>query len=192
MLMDKRIESQIEAYLFWKGEPVSRKELKRLIEIDDENLNRAIESLKENYIDRGVWIIENDDEITITTNPKYADIIEKIKKDELARELSKASSETLSIILYRGPIKRSDIDFIRGVNSQFSLRSLLVRGLIDKTQDPKDERVNLYKVSTGLLQHLGIQKKEDMPDYEKINSEINDFIKSFETEGKSEELESTE
>ena len=86
--------------------------------------------------------------------------------------------ETLTIILYRGPLKRSMIDYIRGVNSQFTLRNLLIRGLIEKETDPKDERTYLYKPSADLFRYMNISDKKDLQEYNEINEKIDAFIKN--------------
>ena len=87
--------------------------------------------------------------------------------------------ETLSIILYQGPISRSDIDYIRGVNSQFILRNLLIRGLIERIDNPNDARSFLYKVSINLLANLGINKIEELPEYEQVKKDIDLFKSSI-------------
>ena len=89
--------------------------------------------------------------------------------------MGKAGLETLSIILYQGPITRSEIDYIRGVNSNFILRNLLVRGLIEKIVSPKDTRSFMYRPTFELLQHIGVSKIENVPDYQKIRTEIENF-----------------
>jgi segregation and condensation protein B len=83
--------------------------------------------------------------------------------------------ETLSTILYYGPISRRDIDYIRGVNSTFIIRNLLVRGLIEKAENDKDQRIFMYKPTFDLLAFLGITKIEDLPDYTKIREEFEAF-----------------
>ena len=79
------------------------------------------------------------------------------------------------IILYQGPISRAELDYIRGVNSQFILRNLLVRGLIEKIDNPKDQRSFLYKPTLQLLSFIGISKIEDIPDFQSVKSDIENF-----------------
>jgi chromosome segregation and condensation protein ScpB len=73
-----------------------------------------------------------------------------------------------------GPIARSMIDFIRGVNSQFTLRSLLVRGLIEK--DP-NSKTPLYIVSLDTIKFLGLNKVDELPNFKEIKHELAQFIK---------------
>jgi segregation and condensation protein B len=173
------ISKQIEAILFWKAEPVSYKDLSRMLDIDQEGLKAAVLELRNNLTGRGICIVETSEEITLGTSPDLAPFIEKLTKDELTKDLGKAGLETISIILYQGPISRSEIDYIRGVNSQFILRNLLIRGLVERIDNPKDARVFLYKASISLLSHLGVSRLADLPEFEKIRKEISDFKQSL-------------
>jgi len=169
------LESKIEAVLFFKGEPVSRAFLAKQLEESGEAINAALESLSKTLENRGVALLVKDDEVELRTSPGVSSLIEKMRKEELERDLSKASLETLSIILYRGPITRADIDFIRGVNSTFILRSLLVRGLIERISDPNDERKFLYRPTFDLLGNLGISKLEELPEYSSVIEQFKTF-----------------
>ena len=169
------LDKKIEAILFWKGEPMKLKKLAEMFGVSIEDIKFAINTLKENLQNRGVALIEKEDEVMLATAPEFSTIIENLTKEELSRELGKASLETLSIVLYQGPIKRSEIDYIRGVNSQFILRNLLVRGLIEKITDPKDARTFVYKPSFELLAHLGVRNIEELPEYDSVKRDIESF-----------------
>ena len=129
------IEKKIEAILFWKGEPMSRKKLGEILKVGQIEINEAIEKLKENLKDRGIVLQENGNparphdnsgaggEITFATAPEFSSLIENLQKEELNKDLSKASLETLSIVLYKNGVSRAEIDYIRGVNSSFTLRA---------------------------------------------------------------------
>jgi segregation and condensation protein B len=78
----------------------------------------------------------------------------------------------LGIIAYRQPISKAEIEAIRGVNSQYSLRHLLMRGLIEKVPNPNDARSALYQTTTEFLQHLGLSSNKDLPDFGKLVEEI--------------------
>lgn len=121
------LSNQIEAVLFWKSEPVSLKELSRMLSVEIDNLNEAISELEKNLESRGIVLVKKDDKVCLATSPVTSELIKKITKEEESAELGKAALETLSIVLYKSPIRRSDIDYIRGVNSSFILRNLLVR-----------------------------------------------------------------
>jgi segregation and condensation protein B len=169
--------SKIESILFYKGEPVSTKKLAEILNVTEKEIEDASNELEKNLQGRGVVLMKKENELMLGTSPDNAGIIEKIVKDELSKDLGKAGLETLSIILYLGPVKRSEVDYIRGVNSQFIIRNLLIRGLVEKVNDPKDQRAFLYKPTFELLSHLGISKIEDLPEYEKTKEEIASFKK---------------
>lgn len=171
-----KIAQKIESYLFWKGEPVTIKSLIKILNIDSDILNQALEILKERVNqDSGIVLIHYDDMLTLGTHVDVNDFIENMIKDDLQKDLSPVALETLAIILYQGPIKRADIDYIRGVNSQFILRNLLIRGLITRTDDPTDERAFLYKPSLELLSFLGITDIKQLPEFEDVVNKLTNF-----------------
>ncbi|MFM2357384.1 MAG: segregation and condensation protein segregation and condensation protein [Candidatus Parcubacteria bacterium] len=167
------LEKAIESTLFFKGEPVSIKNLGKLLDTPREHIEEALKTLGEKLSGRGIVLVRHEDEVTLATSPDTSGIIEKITKEELARDLGKAGLETLSIVLYHGPVARRDIDYIRGVNSNFILRNLLIRGLVEKVSNPEDQRAFLYKPTLSLLSFLGIKSIEDLPEYAQIKAELN-------------------
>lgn len=169
------LSQQIEAVLFWKAEPVEIKKLAEMLSVDEQALNIGILELETILKNRGLTLVRTADEIMLGTSKELSSLIEKLTKDELNRDLGKAGLETLSIILYQGPITRAEIDYIRGVNSQFVVRNLLVRGLIERIDNPKDARSFLYKTTLDLLSLLGVSKIEDLPEYANIRAEIEAF-----------------
>jgi segregation and condensation protein B len=169
------LSNQIEALLFWKSEPVSLKELSKMLSVEVEKIDEALLELEKNLENRGIVLVKKDESVYLATSSESSELIKKITKEEESAELGKASLETLSIVLYKSPIRRSDIDHIRGVNSSFILRNLLVRGLVDKKTDPKDSRTFVYSPSFELLAHLGITEVAKLPDFEKVQTEIQIF-----------------
>ncbi len=166
------LDSKIEAILFWKGEPQSIKKLAISLEKTEEEIKAGLEILKEKIQNRGVELLWKNDEVMLGTSSKVSAIIERLTKEELVRDLGKAGLETISIIAYKGPISRAEIDYIRGVQSNFILRNLQIRGLVEKITNPKDARSFLYRPTFELLQFLGITKMEDLPEYEKVLAEF--------------------
>ncbi len=178
--MELSLQAQLESLLFWKGEPVSLTELSKLTATTPEACGEALAELATHLTNnqRGIVLVSNGTDYELTTAPQMSPVIAALTKDELTRDLSKAALETLSIILYRGPIRRSEIDYIRGVNAQFILRMLSIRGLIVRTSDPSDERAFTYGPSMELLKLLGVDQKESLPDFEQVNADIDGFIAS--------------
>ncbi len=159
------LEQKIEAVLFWKGEPVSRRNLGEILNAGQTELNEAIEKLKNSFSDRGIVLLEKDDDLAFGTAPELSGLFEKLQKEELNKDLSKASLETLSIVLYKNGATRAEIDYVRGVNSSFILRALSVRGLVEKIVDPKDSRRYIYRPTFELLSYLGVKSVEELPGY---------------------------
>ena len=169
------LSAQLEALLFWKAEPVSLKKLATLLNADIDALKTGLQELENTLKGRGLTLVRTEDEVMLGTAKELSPLIEQLTKDELSRDLGKAGLETLSIILYQGPISRADVDYIRGVNSQFIVRNLLIRGLIERVDNPKDARSFLYKTTLDLLAHLGISKIEELPEYEQVRKDIENY-----------------
>lgn len=171
-----KIAQKIEAYLFFQGEPVTLKNISKTLDIDISTTEDALKILVEKVeTDSGIVLIRYDDMVTLGTHIDVNDFIEKMIKDDLQKDLGKSALETLAIILYQGPVKRSDIDYIRGVNSQFILRNLLMRGLVSRVDDPTDERTFLYKPSLELMAFLGITDIKQLPDFDEVIVKLSSF-----------------
>ena len=162
------LESKIEGLLFYKGEDVTIKKLAELLSVKEEEINDALKKLEIALVNRGLVLVRKDDSVVLGITGELSSIIESIRKEEIAKELSKASLETLTIVLYKNEISRSEIDYIRGVNSSFILRNLLVRGLVEKIIDPKDTRRMLYRPTFDTLSYMGITSIKELPNYEQI------------------------
>lgn len=186
------LDSQIEAILFYSAEPVQLDFLVKALNIEgDEDaetvVRRAIDDLEVSLKDRGVRLIMEGDKITLGTAPEVAELIENIKRRELDRDLGKAGLETLTIVLYRGPVSKSEIDYVRGVNSGFILRNLLIRGLIERLPNPNDKRTFLYTPSIDALSHIGISRVSELPQYNEVAHKIDTFEEDFEDNKKTDE-----
>ena len=192
------LSAQIEAILFWKGEAVSRKKLADILKVSKSAIDEGLIELEKNLAGtsggqagtaRGLVLVQKEDEVMLGTSPAVSAIIEQLTKDELTRDLGKAGLETLSIVLYRGPCSRREIDHIRGVNSTFILRNLLIRGLVEKVNSPTDQRSFLYKPTMELITFMGLTKLEDLPEFDSMRDKVAQFEKQPE---EPQEVETTE
>ena len=172
------LESKIESTLFFKNEPVALAELSKLLNVPRENLQFTIYNLQKKYENSGIVIVTDGELVSFGTHPDNSQLIENIQKEELSREIGRAGLETLSIILYKGPVSRREIDYIRGVNSGFILRTLLIRGLIVRAESVSGERSYSYKATLELLKHLGITRREELPQFETAFKKIEEFVKT--------------
>jgi len=158
----QNLPQTLEAILFVSGEKESLKKLEKLLETDQEKIEKALELLQKNYQNRGLKILKEKDTIQLVSDPQYAKSLEKYWQKSLREKLSRISLETLTIIAYQGPIARFQIEEIRGVNSVFVLRSLLRRGLISRKSQGNR---TYYQITADFLRHLGLTRISQLPNY---------------------------
>lgn len=166
------IARSIEALLFYSAEPVRISELARILRKSRTEVDAALTELRASLDSHGIRLLEHADEVSLVTAPETSALIEEAVKEELSKDLSRASLETLSIILYMGPLTRGEIDHVRGVNSTFILRNLMIRGLVEKLDNPNDQRSFLYRATSDTLRFLGITRVEDLPNYQETKERI--------------------
>ncbi len=164
--------AHLEALLFAEGGPLTKKRLGTLLALDQEALAHAISELETALTDRGLALIQVNEELELRTSPEATDTIRALRESELSRDLGKASLETLAVILYRGTATRTEIDWVRGVNSGAALRVLLLRGLIERSEDESDKRRARYKGTIDALAHLGVTKVDELPRYTELTTAI--------------------
>ncbi len=162
--------SLIRALLFTLGRPLSRKELSQKLDISFEQIEEALYRLSQ--LQDGIALVDDGVTVELRTAPNTSALIEKVRKEEYTGDIGRAGLETLAAILYRGPLSRSEVDFIRGVNSSYILRTLLVRGLIRKTANPAHARSFLFEPTTELLAHLGLTHSTELPHYQEVKGKL--------------------
>ncbi len=165
------ILSRLETALFAVGAPLSTDRLAKTLDTDIATIDLALEELQTRYQmpESGLMLIRLGNKIQLGTRGENILVIEHLREAELQESLSRASLETLAVIAYRGPVTRADIDAIRGVNSSFTLRHLLIRGLIEREGNPLDARGYIYRPTFDFLKILGIGKITDLPEYEMLS-----------------------
>jgi segregation and condensation protein B len=161
----------LEAVLFALGDEVRKADLTKLLNLSSKELEIGLKALKKDLAGRGLALVETEEEVELRSAPEAASILQKLWEEEFSRDLGKASLETLAIIAYRSHATRSEIDWVRGVNSSASLRTLLLRGLIEGEEDPEDKRRIRYRLTTDALAHLGIRSKEELPRFAELGPE---------------------
>ena len=166
------LKNILESLLFVAGKPLKAKELAKLLEMDATEVKSALANLKDEKKDAGIILLENNGEYQLATNNKYSTQVKNFLNAELREKLTDATVEVLAIVAYRQPISKAEIEAIRGVNSQYSLRNLLIRGLIEKVPNPHDARSFLYQTTTEFLMHLGLDSVKALPDFETLVEKI--------------------
>lgn len=163
----------IEALLFYKATPQKKTALQKMFAIGDvEEWEAALKKLHTRLQSGATRLVETDTELSLSTAPELAEFIESLRKNELKGDIGKAGAETLAIILYREPISRAEIDRIRGVNSSFILRNLLVKGLVEREASGNTYQ---FSITSELLQQLGVSKKSDLPRFSDFMNAIDTF-----------------
>lgn len=176
------LANAISAILFYYAEPMTIKRLSALLKRTEDEVRGSLPILSEKLAQAGLMLVQNGNEVTIGTAVEASALIESISKDELSKDLSKAALETLAIVLYKGPLTRGEIDYIRGVNSTFILRNLLVRGLVEKVENPADQRSYKYKATFQLLEYMGVGSIDQLPNYHEVLGQLDAFEHAREAE----------
>jgi segregation and condensation protein B len=163
----------IEAVLFYKATPQKKAVLQKMFAVGEgEEWREAVDRLASRLQTGATRLIETETELSLATAPELAEFIESLRKNELKSDIGKAGAETLAIVLYREPITRAEIDRIRGVNSSFILRNLLIKGLVER--EASGNTYN-FRITPTLLQHLGITKKSELPRFADFMNAIDAF-----------------
>ncbi len=171
---------ELEALLFHYGEPIPLKKAAAFLHIKEEEASAFADRLMEKLgadSASGLMLLRNGDALQLVTKPEFKDTGEKIVQEEFREELTPAALETLSLVAYLGPVSRPTIDYVRGVNSSFTMRNLLMRGLVERFH-PETGHAYEYRVSFDFLKHMGLDDARHLPDYEKYR----DILKKFEAQ----------
>lgn len=171
----QELKSKLESLLYVCAKPLSLGNMKKILNVDKEVIQTALDELIKEYEAKngGIMIANIEKKYRLVTNPNNAEFISDYIKKDLTTELSKPSLETLSIICYRAPVSKYEIELIRGVNCSLILRNLLMRGLVESYED-KETKQMMYNISFKFLQFLGINNTKELPNYQALNS--NDLL----------------
>ncbi|MFT5280812.1 MAG: segregation and condensation protein B [Flavobacteriaceae bacterium] len=181
------IEHQIEAYLFIKSEPVSLKSLIAFFNIPEEELLVGLNTLKESLSGRGIGLVEHTRGYYLSTNPLLSEMTQGLLDADMNAPLTPATIETFAIILYNEGASKGEVDYIRGVNSTQTIRTLLIRGLIERHIHPEDKRMYTYTATPDALSYLGLSSIDELPDIKIIQDKFHNYEEIAQKEDASEE-----
>ncbi|HAZ16785.1 MAG: SMC-Scp complex subunit ScpB [Candidatus Jacksonbacteria bacterium RIFCSPLOWO2_02_FULL_43_9] len=169
----------IEALLFVAGKPLSYKKCGSILSISANDVKKIIKELQTEYYDakRGMAIITTEMECQMTTAPDVADVVQEFFSAEQETKLTPPSLEALTVIAYRGPMTKQELEYIRGVNCSLILRNLLIRGFIDERVDEKIG-LSVYSVTLDFLSYMGVADVSALPRYEELSHhpDLEDFL----------------
>ena len=172
-ILDKK--AALETLLFQYGAPLTMERIARILHIKPaacEKLVAKYEAELNASQERGMTLVHSGNSVQLVTKPEYAAISEQITKEEFRQELTPAALEVLTMVAYLGPITRMNVDYVRGVNSSFSLRNLMMRGLIERE---RKEHTYKYSITLEFLKHMGLHTVEELPEYEQHHGLMSQF-----------------
>ncbi len=164
----------IEALLFLAGKPLSVRKVAELLGCDQRTARSAIDAFQTTWNARGggTAVAMVGEEVQLVTHADLHEVAEAFVKDETRSELTRPQLEALTVIAYRGPITKAELEQIRGVHCGLILRNLLIRGLVEERRDAQKHE-DAYTISMDFLRHLGLVDVRALPDYERLHgSEI--------------------
>ena len=156
----------IEAILFVSGEPVQLGAVARALEVTELEVSAAADELASDYDynRRGICLKRFGSHIQLSTRPDYAPQIEKLLQPIQKQSLSQAALETLAVVAYKQPVTRLDIEAVRGVKCDYSVQSLMNKGMIEEVGRKETlGRPILYGTTDAFLSHFGLTSLEDLP-----------------------------
>ena len=156
----------IEAILFVSGEPVQLGAIARALEVTELEVSAAADELASDYDynRRGICLKRFGSHIQLSTRPDYAPQIEKLLQPIQKQSLSQAALETLAVVAYKQPVTRLDIEAVRGVKCDYSVQSLMNKGLIEEVGRKETlGRPILYGTTDAFVSHFGLTSLEDLP-----------------------------
>ena len=162
----KEIESAVEGILFASGEPVQTDRICVALEMDRPTVEQVLQKLMDYYAyeRRGIRLLRMEDTWQLCSAPDYADVIRKAFETRKPAKLSQPALEVLAIVAYFQPVTRAYVDQVRGVDSAYTVTTLLERGLIEscgKLDAPG--RPSLYRTSALFLRTMGMQSLDELP-----------------------------
>ena len=173
--MDKeKLKGIIESILFTMGDSVTEKQLTQVLDISKEELFMTLMEMQAEYCAdaRGITLVRLEDAWQLRTKPETYDYIRKLLVQPKKRALSDVMLETLSIIAYKQPVTKQEIEAIRGVKSDFSVNKLVEYGLVcELGRLDTIGRPIVFGTTEEFLRCFGVSRIEELPDIDEITKE---------------------
>jgi len=163
------LSQNIEAILFATADTYTVAALAKQLQVTPDAIEQALNQLSESLENHAVMLVRQGDTITLATRPEHSVLLEALRKEELQKDLSKASAETLAVVVYHPGATKAEIELVRGVNASYSLRALQIRGLIETNGAG---RAITYHPTVALLESYGVAAVQELPQYEETKQKI--------------------
>ena len=168
------VRGKIEAILFVAGEAVAVKDLARALQMEDSAVRKELDGLRDeyDYEQRGFLLKRFGDKVQLATRPLYAQDVVRLLQPVQQQSLSQAAMETLAVVAYKQPVTRAEVEQVRGVKCDYSLQSLLAKGLIREI-GRKDTigRPILFGTTDEFLSHFGLEGLDMLPPLPETDTE---------------------
>lgn len=169
MAAQLELTAQIEAILFVADGPIKVNALTRATGATKIEVEAAVAQLETDLAARGLRLTEEAGAYSLTTAPSTSAVVERFLGGQARSDLSRPALETLAIVAWRQPITRNQIEEIRGVASEQTLKNLLMRNLIVEAGNAETPgRPILYATSTKFLQHFGLTSRRQLPGFDDL------------------------
>lgn len=167
--MNHSTPAALEAILFAAPKPLSINRLADLIQSSREDVAAQLKALAQRLEESrsGLLLQENGGTYELVTRPEHAEVVKHVAKTAGEDELTRAAVEALTILAYRGPLTRPELEQIRGVQSSQILRNLMIRGLIEEREGTHLGQP-VYSVTFAFLRHLGLSSVDALPQYDEL------------------------
>jgi len=167
------LKTIVEGLLFVAEGPVQIGALARAVDVKEDQVEQALDELKQDYVGRGFRLQRFRDKAQLVSAPEVAAAIEKFLGVDGSSHLSAAALETLAIVAYRQPVTRPAIEAVRGVNSDGVIQTLVSRGLIQEVgRQETAGRPILYSTTFEFLQNFGLRGVDDLPPLEQATENV--------------------
>ncbi|HEY0980073.1 MAG TPA: SMC-Scp complex subunit ScpB [Candidatus Paceibacterota bacterium] len=163
----------LHALLFATADSYTVASLSALLSVSIEEVEAALQNLSVGLEGQGIMLVREGNHVILATRPEHGALLESIRKEELSKELSKASAETLAIVVYRPGATKAEIELIRGVNASYSIRALSMRGLIETKSMGRGVA---YYPTLALLEHFGAQNTAELPQFDEVKAKIETLL----------------
>lgn len=167
MMEEREIKAIIESLLFIWGDPLSLKDISSILEVNEKKIEEILEEMMDdfNFNRRGIKITRVKNDYQLCTRPEHYPWVSKLAQQKDTKSLSTAALETLSIIAYRQPITKNEIEAIRGVRCDKAIETLVNRDLVEeKGRLERTGRPIIYGTTYGFLSYFGLETLADLPE----------------------------
>lgn len=166
------LTATLESVLLAAAKPVSFAALRKAFDVEGDVLTEAVADIRRrfNTDESGIHLLEHEGQLQFVTNPACAEPVAAFLKQDAVGELTRPSLETLTVIAYRGPITKPELEQIRGVNCALILRNLSMRGLIEE-RDDVSRLQPVFSLSSECMRALGLHGISELPDYEAMHND---------------------